>query len=173
MDVLSHGLWGGMAFGRKSRKIYWLAFAFGLMPDFFSFGIFSASTVLGLVSGPDWSAGPPDMSLIPSYVGSLYNITHSLVVFAVIFLLIWLWKKKPFLPLAAWGLHILVDIPTHSAKFFPTPFLWPLSDYKFNGTNWGQPYIFLPNLALLIVLYLWWFWSKRKKVCLLNNKKDD
>ena len=163
MDVISHGLWGAIAFGRKNRKIYWLTFAVGLMPDFLSFGILFAGRILGLASGPDWSAGPPDSSAIPNFVGSLYNLTHSLVLFAIVFLTIWLIKKKPYLPLLAWGLHVLIDIPTHSAQFFPTPFLWPLSNYKFDGISWGTPYIFLPNLALLIFFYSWWLIKKRKE----------
>ena len=51
MDTLSHALYGGVAFGRKSKVSYWKAFAIGLAPDFLSFGIFTASSVLGLVSG--------------------------------------------------------------------------------------------------------------------------
>ncbi len=43
MDILSHGLWGGLVFGRKSEFLArlrdWLA------PDLFSFGIlWSAAT---------------------------------------------------------------------------------------------------------------------------------
>ena len=39
MDIVSHGLWGAIAFGRKSRSSFWLAFLIGLAPDLFSFGI--------------------------------------------------------------------------------------------------------------------------------------
>jgi hypothetical protein len=39
MDILSHGLYGGVAFGRESRKKYLIAFLFGVGPDLLSFGV--------------------------------------------------------------------------------------------------------------------------------------
>ncbi len=48
MDILSHGLWGAIAFGRKSRANFWLAFVIGLAPDLFSFGILGVAGMLGL-----------------------------------------------------------------------------------------------------------------------------
>lgn len=161
MDTLSHALYGGVAFGRSSRISYWKAFFFGMAPDLFSFGIFTITTVLGLVSGPDWSAGPPDPSSIPQYVHTMYDITHSFVVFGVVFGLVWLIMKKPMIELLAWPLHILIDIPTHSSEFFPTPFLWPLSDFHIDGMSWGQPIIFIPNVVLLIVIYSWFYLTKK------------
>ncbi len=163
MDIISHGVWGSIGFGRKSRKSFWIAFFFGVAPDLFSFGIFTASTWLGLVSGPDWSAGPPDSNLIPQYVHALYDITHSLIVFLAAFILVWIVRKKPLYELGAWGLHILLDIPTHSARFFPTPFLWPISDFHIDGISWGNPLIFIPNVTLLAGFSFYFFFLKRRR----------
>ncbi len=163
MDILSHGLWGGIAFGRKSKILYWLAFGFGVFPDLLSFGIYTMADILGIVSGPEWGNGLPDPRIIPDFVYTLYHFTHSLVIFAVLFVLVWFLLKKLFLPMFAWCLHILVDIPTHSAEFFPTPFLWPVSDFTVSGISWGQPIIFYPNIILLVVCYLvWWVYRKKK-----------
>ena len=162
MDIVSHGLWGSLAFGRKNRKGFWRAFLFGIAPDFLSFGIFFASTFLGLAERPRFSSEPPDPSLIPSYVHNLYNLTHSLIIFAVLFFVLWLIFKKPVWEALAWGLHIVFDIFTHSFKFFPTPFLWPVSGFKFDGWHWGSPWIFFPNLALLLILYLWFFVIRKR-----------
>jgi hypothetical protein len=162
MDIISHGLYGGVAFGRKSKLSYWKAFLFGVLPDLSSFGIFTMFTVLGLASGPDWSSGPPDPSVIPTYVHHLYDMSHSLVVALLVFGIVWWIKKTPMLELLAWPLHILVDIPTHSSAFFPTPFLWPLSDFTINGISWGTPYIFFPNLIVLAGLYGAWYYKRRK-----------
>lgn len=161
MDIISHGIWGSLGFGRRNRKSFWLAFFFGIAPDLFSFGIFTASTWVGLASGPDWSGGPPDPNLIPQYVHSLYDVTHSLVVFLVVFGIVWLLRGKPLYELAAWGLHILLDIPTHSSRFFPTPFLWPISDFHINGIPWSDPVIFIPNVILLFGLSLYLFLRRR------------
>ena len=165
MDIISHGLWGSVAFGRKNRKSFLLAFLFGVMPDLLSFGIFFVLTLFGVFQRPDFGGlEPPTNEMIPHFVHSLYNITHSLVVFVVLFALLWLIFKRPILEFGAWGLHILVDIPTHSSAFFPTPFLWPLSDFMVDGKNWSSPYIFIPNVVLLFVLYLWFFVLKKKGV---------
>lgn len=162
MDIISHGLWGGVAFGRKSKKNFWWSFGFGIAPDFFSFGIFTMMRILGLASGPDWGKGVPSNDAIPVYVHSLYNVTHSLIVFAAVFGIVWLVRRKPFLPMLAWGLHILMDIPTHSTSFFGTPFLWPVSTFEVNGISWGHPIIFFPDVIALFVLYLWFFVFKKK-----------
>jgi membrane-bound metal-dependent hydrolase YbcI (DUF457 family) len=163
MDILSHGLWGGIALGRRSRRSYWTAFGFGVAPDLCSFGLLFAQGLL--THGLDFFDGlgrPPDPSAIPAYVHQLYNVTHSLVVFAAVFALVWLLRRRPLWELGAWGLHIAVDIFTHSAAFFPTPFLWPLSDARVNGVPWSDPRIFFGNALLLAALYTWFYYRRRR-----------
>lgn len=164
MDILSHGLWGGGVFGRKSKIFFLRAFLFGIAPDLFSFGILSIAVTFGLQQ-PVFKFGHalPPMSAIPQYVHQLYDLTHSLVVFAAVFSLVYLALGKPFYPMLAWGLHVVMDIFTHDLSFFPTPFLWPIADYKFDGLHWGLPIIFIPNVILLGGLYLFIF-LKRKRV---------
>lgn len=163
MDILSHGLWGGVILGRKNRRDFCWAFGFGIAPDLFSFGIFTGLTILGLASSPDWSAGSPTDEMIPAFVHTLYGLTHSLIIFALVFGLVWLVRKNPFLPLLAWGFHIALDIPTHSMEFFPTPFLWPFfNNIRFNGIAWARPIIFIPDVILLVLVYSWFFVIKKK-----------
>lgn len=165
MDIISHGLWGSIAFGRSGIRSFWTAFFFGVMPDLFSFGLFTIATFLGISGRVPWGNGePPPMNAIPPYVHDLYNITHSLIIFALVFTLVWfLREKRPYWLMAGWGLHILVDVPTHSYQFFPTPFLWPFSDYRFDGTPWGNASILLPNVTLLIIVYGIFFYRRYKK----------
>lgn len=163
MDILSHGLWGGITLGRSSRKSFWTAFPFGMAPDLFSFGLVFAGGVL--LHGLEFFRGmghPPDASLIPGYVYTLYNLTHSLLVFAMVFALVWLLRGKPLLEMGAWGLHLVMDIFTHSVAFFPTPFLWPVSNAHFDGLPWVDPLIYVPNVLLLAVLYAWFFLRRKK-----------
>lgn len=162
MDIVSHGLWGGLAFGRTRRRDYWLAFAFGVLPDILSFGIFTLAQLFGFQSRIEWENGPLN-SDIPSYVHTLYNYTHSFIIFAVVFLIVWLLLKRPFIPLLSWGFHILLDIFTHSTSFFATPFLWPLSDFKIDGTPWSHPLIFFPNWILIFIAYTIWLIRKKKQ----------
>jgi membrane-bound metal-dependent hydrolase YbcI (DUF457 family) len=156
MDIVSHGLWGAVAFGRRNRSSFWLAFVIGLAPDLLSFGVLWTAVVLGLAEKPDFSHGTPPESSIPHYVHYLYNVTHSFIVFFVAFLLMWFLLKRPLWELGAWGLHVLVDVPTHSYAFFPTPILWPLLNWKFNGWQWTTPTILVPNFVLLSLVYAWY-----------------
>src|SRR6266568_98541 len=145
MDIISHGLWGGVTVGRKSRRSFWTAFCFGVAPDLFAFGPMFANRMF--IHGLDFLnklGKPPDASSIPAYVHGVYNVTHSLVVFAVAFAVVWLIRRKPLLEMGAWALHICMDIFTHSTAFFPTPF------------------IFIPNVVLLAVLYAWFLYKRAK-----------
>lgn len=168
MDIVSHGLWGAIAFGRTRRSSYWLAFVIGLAPGLLSFGVLWVAAMLGFSEKPDFSHGTPPESSIPHYVHHLYNVTHSFVVFLIVFLLVWFHLKRPLWELGAWGLHVLIDVPTHSYAFFPTPLFWPLSDWKFNGWPWMTPEILIPNFVLLLLLYAWYF----RPAHWLNKRKD-
>lgn len=163
MDVISHGLWGGVALGRKSKVRYARAFFFGAAPDVFSFGVLFVQQVLGFFPRLGFSGGPPDPALVPAAIHALYGVTHSLVVFAAVFLLVWLIRGRPLLELGAWGFHVVLDIFSHEVAFFPTPFLWPLSDYRVDGVSWGDPWVWYPNLALLGLVYLAWFLLARRR----------
>lgn len=88
MDVISHGLWGSLVFGRKNKRSFWTAFLFGMAPDVFSFGAFLIGVFLGIEKFPPLDSTPPDPSLIPAYVSNLYNISHSLIIFLLIFILV-------------------------------------------------------------------------------------
>ena len=156
MDIVSHGLWGAVAFGRRNRSSFWLAFFIGLAPDLLSFGVLWTAVVLGLAERPDFSHGTPPESSIPQYVHHLYNVTHSFIVFLVAFLLIRFLLRRPLWELGAWGLHVLIDVPTHSYAFFPTPILWPLFNWKFDGWQWTTPTILIPNFVLLAIVYAWY-----------------
>jgi len=154
MDTLAHGLWGGAAFGQREKQWKW-AFLLGMCPDLFSFGPFFL-THLGDI-GERWShhrMGPPDPTTIPAYVYHAYNVTHSLVVWSVLMIIAWKVYGRRAWPTAAWGLHILCDIPTHSTRFFPTPYLWPLPTPFYDGSSWGTRHFMLMNYTGLLVVYL-------------------
>ena len=166
MDILSHGLYGGVALGRKNKKSFWTAFMFGVFPDAFAFGLPMSHLLLSLLVGEqaEFIRGPEGgYANIPQYVFTLYDISHSLVIFTVAFLLVCAIRRKPLWEMSAWGLHVVMDIFTHSDQFFPTPFLWPFSDFYVNGISWGQPIIFFPNVTLLALAYAYW-WYRRRKV---------
>lgn len=159
MDFISHGLYGGVAFGRENRKMFWWAFFFGMMPDILVFGPFFVQRIVSALFGRGGGSffGRPEMMSIPQYVYEGYNITHSLIVFLLVFGLLWLVFRRPVYVVLGWPLHILTDLFTHSTEFFPTPIFWPLSNFHINGIPWSHPIIFIPNVILLIILYTYFF----------------
>lgn len=181
MDVFSHGLWAGALFKalnlkKKSKplNVWWAAF-WGVFPDAFAFAIPFIFIIYSLITGAiSLNDFPPhgDMEthereelkdgFFLGIADSLYNLTHSLLVFFIVFLAIFLVMKRPIWVLGGWLLHIIMDIPTHSYQFYPTPFLWPLSDWKFNGFSWGQPWFIITNYTLIIIAYIV-LWRLKKK----------
>lgn len=105
MDVVAHGLWGGVAFCPQGHRNFSAAAALGMAPDLLSFGLFH-------ITHPGWMvsrlageiSGPPALSILPAYVFHAYNITHSLVVWTLVFIVLWsLTKRAPSL-MGAWGI---------------------------------------------------------------------
>ncbi|MFO1518802.1 MAG: hypothetical protein U1F57_03925 [bacterium] len=163
MDVLSHGLWGGLLFGK--RRFFFWALLLGMAPDLISFGPFFLNWAFHgfppLPHAPGLRA--PALEAIPPYVFAAYNVTHSLVVWTVAFLLLWAIFRKPVWIFCAWGLHILCDIPLHSSRFFPTPFLWPFPTPFVNGMPWSRPWFMVTNYSLLVLGFILVAWWRKKK----------
>ena len=159
MDILSHGLWGAAAAIGASRKLRmkvrarWAAW-WGVFPDLFAFAV---PITLGLWQRLTGAAGPAAGPRRMPYMwlaSELYQYSHSLLVFAAVFGLVWLVARRPVLALLAWPLHVLMDIPTHTLRFFPTPFLWPISSFRASGISWGNRWFMLSNYSALAVVYV-------------------
>lgn len=162
MDIISHSLWGGLILGKNSRSEFLWASTLSVMPDIFAEGIMFGLYYLGVEGIPGFDGHHPNITEFPRYVQNFYNITHSLIVFIGIFTTVWIIRGKAYWPLLAWGLHIIIDIPTHSIELFPTPFLFPLSDFKIDGISWDNKIIFIPNIILLLTFYSYWFVKHKK-----------
>jgi hypothetical protein len=177
MDIFAHGLWTGAAGAAANRRLSrrlpmpWVVL-WGVFPDLFAF-----TPTFVLMFWLHWFGNPPAplsrfgggvRELLPVFLQphNLYLLSHSLIVFAVVFGAVWLLRRRPALMLLAWPLHILMDIPTHRAGRFGTPFLWPLSDYRFDGISWGQPWFMILNYSALAVCYaalvLWNLLARRQ-----------
>lgn len=183
MDVISHGLWAGAAASGagkvKTRSQFSEAFLWGMLPDLFAFGVPTMIFAFRFLSGQSATFIPMhdqfggSSSDVMNMAHSLYSFSHSLFVVAAAFLLIILfrriilrikWKRAFPSLMIGWPLHILMDIPTHSLEYFPTPFLWPFSDYRFDGISWANIYFLSLNLCVLAAVYLLLYYAKEKKV---------
>ena len=190
MDVFSHAIWGRhLTYGKINWK---LAAIIGMLPDLLAFipgGIVSTMNGEGRTRVDENTV----TSDFPDIAWQIYQITHSLFWSTILFLLLWFslyfWMKKngpnaillpknkifskEYTPFKAtvylmlpWFFHILLDIPSHTLKFFPTPFLMPISDYMIDGVPWGitgpGAWIWWLNLGALIGVG-YFIWSKQRR----------
>jgi len=166
MDILAHTLWtnasarGVNSLREKKGKpkvlhVGWTAF-WGVAPDFFAF---TAPFLIGLwrvvAEGLPFGSIRGGMQVggfdLAAY---LYQYSHSLVVFAAVFLVVWVISRRPRWELLGWALHILIDIPSHAIEFYPTPFLFPISDYRFPyGVSWANTWFMIINYSTLAIVW--------------------
>ena len=164
MDTLAHGLWGGAGFYADGKKKFSAAVLLGMAPDLISFGPFFATRLEWLklrLIGQVF--GPPPLSSLQAYVFHAYNLTHSLVVWVLLFGLLWVVIRRPPWIWLAWGLHILCDIPTHDTRYFPTPYLWPFPTPFVEGIPWATPWFMAANYSALAAVYLGVFFNTRRR----------
>lgn len=169
MDIFSHGLWTGLYAKILNKKVKkplntWFTVFFGVFPDLFAFTIPILWTIIDLVVGKITFADlprpeaiePVNQNLLPIFRTThlLYDISHSLIIFFLVVVVLFIIFRKVILELSGWLLHILIDIPTHSYRFYPTPFLWPISGIKFNGLSWATPWFIIINYSAIIFVYL-------------------
>lgn len=167
MDVLAHTLWTNAA-ARKANALAqqkkspihvhvgWASF-WGVFPDLFAFSVPFALVLYQLAfKGAVWSAIRDHHGLVGNFdiASYLYQYSHSLIVWAVVFIVLWAVYKRPRYELLGWALHILIDIPSHSIGFYPTPFLFPLSEYRYPyGVSWSNQWYMIVNYTAL--MYVW------------------
>ncbi len=160
-----------MAIGSRSNNKwlnpYW-TFFWGMFPDLFAFTIpvlMLIGTILtGHMSLGDWPK--PEHGEPPSnqawqgltLASTLYQYSHSLVIFVLVMAVIYgvtKYRRVRFpLEMFGWFLHILMDIPTHTYAFFPTPVFWPISQWRFNGYSWAHPWLLAVDYGLLVLFFL-------------------
>lgn len=192
MDTLSHGLWAAaVAKGvnlksTKKIKLGWMVL-WGIFPDIFSFTpVIIWMLWQMLYNGIDFDDIPRPETMPPEVrnsffifrlTRSIYHISHSLIIFLALFVLIWIicrYKLKhkqksgttalkhtphqkprftPYWEMTGWLIHIITDIPTHSKTFYPTLFLWPLTDWCFDGFSWGNIRFIIVNYTSLFTVF--------------------
>lgn len=184
MDIFAHSIWTAIAAKKYNSttaakhperpliKVGWAAL-WGIIPDLLAFGL--PFLVLGYAMAvsdvpfeglrklcPCVLDAPGKYQWISDFIPRVYQISHSLVIFGATFLAVWAVRRRAPLAMLGWMLHILIDMFTHAASFFPTPLFWPLSDAKFlHGISWADPRFMIINYAALLVVF--WLVFLRKK----------
>ena len=185
MDIFAHTLWttvlareGNIEAKKKNKKfkinLFWAGF-FGIFPDLFAFTIpfifsfckvISRQQAFGLMDERHKVADGFNLA------HTLYQYSHSLIIWLLVFFIVWLIFKRPIWELLGWALHILIDIPSHSAIFYPTPFLFPVSTYVFPyGVAWSGMYFMIINYSALLVVWGGILIKKYKSKLFIYGKK--
>ncbi len=151
MDFFAHLFWTAILF--RGQGPLWIPIAFAAIPDVFSWGMYLFHRIL---TGK-FKFEKPNLQAVPRWVWSLYGISHSIFVSGSMFLVISIMVGKVYIPSLAWLVHILFDIPTHSRQFLPTPFLWPISKWKFPGFSWGRRWFIILNWTIIALLMIYLF----------------
>jgi hypothetical protein len=171
MDILAHGLWATIAAKAVNKKLQashsaavpqlnvWASAFWGIFPDLFAFTPIFIWLVFQRVSGNNIPAFNPsnseafDNTTMGQLTHTLYHISHSLITFFVVTGIVFLITRRVPWEMAGWLLHILIDIPTHSQAFFPTPILWPVSGITFNGFSWAATWFMVLNYSAIIITF--------------------
>lgn len=158
MEILAHGLWAAAAAvtARKTKvlpvRTGWLIW-WAVFPDVLAFG---PRIVAGLWLRLTGSAEAAGGHLLPHvHIGlPLYPFAHSLLVFLLVFALTAILARRIVFEMLGWLLHIAIDIPTHSLRYYATRFLWPLSEFRIDGIAWWTPWFWIATYAALAAVYL-------------------
>lgn len=144
MDTVSHGLWSYLIFYKNPRCMW--ALAIGMLPDIIAFvpHFFVEHFTGGQI-----------------IFDTVYRLTHSLVIFAIVFCLIALGIRSVPWVAGAWAVHIFVDIFTHPQTYYPTPFLYPFDSPFWFAFDYRLPWFYAINYALLLGVFLMLFWINK------------
>ena len=167
MDIIAHGLWTTAAATAARRKLErpvrlgWAAF-WGVFPDLVSFSIPAVLRIWWWLTGASKTLLPQANGPHFEWVWGVYNCSHSLLVCAVVFGLVWLFVRRAPLEMLGWLLHIAIDIFTHRG-LFAIQFLWPVSTLHFDGLPWETRWFLAANYGAMAVVFLL-LWGRRRTV---------
>ncbi len=176
MDTITHGLMG-LICGElapkqiKNRRI--IGMGFGMLPDIVN--ILILHPYLGWLVGHTIPFATPNdfidyPEILNHWTYHAWLLTHSFLFWAILFLPFWQRSNTVKLATAAYFLHILMDIPSHSGIYGLEPF-FPIR-YVFSGWFdawlWGPIPIALSIISTALVylvvrkLRMQYFWPSEK-----------
>ncbi len=164
MDTLAHALWAGIgvaAAGRRvpiPRGVALATVGMAVLPDL--------AHLLPLLAGGgglrtlvDYTFATPgaEPALAPWVAmlsHHLHCILHSAVISGAASVFVWGWRRSLLVPLLGWWSHIVIDVLTHSADFYPVPVLYPFTQRGFDGLAWNTPGFQWANYGAIVIALL-------------------
>jgi membrane-bound metal-dependent hydrolase YbcI (DUF457 family) len=174
VDIVAHGLWAGLGVAAVARRRHVprrAAFAtvgLAMLPDlaqllplvgaalFGGGGVRVLSAYVAALPGFEPTL-PPALAIA---VHHLHCTMHSAVVAGLVTLALWAARRSFWWPLLGWWSHIVVDVFTHSADFYPSPVLYPFTERGFDGVAWNTPLALMLNYAALAAAFALLAWRR-------------
>tara|TARA_Y100001958_G_C21078880_1_gene435890 strand:+ start:405 stop:848 length:444 start_codon:yes stop_codon:yes gene_type:complete len=141
-SIVSHGIIGYLLF--EYEGIFW-----STLPDIIGFSRYFSRIGYDYLKNIDkkkfnW----PNPDLMDQTDWKLYDISHSLIFW---FIMLFVLKKKE---IYASIISVTLDIFLHDKKEWRGPkFLYPISEYNFDGIRWDSPLGFTITLTIITLLY--------------------
>lgn len=175
MDILAHALWAGAGVVALRRRLplapraLVLTVALAVLPDIphllplVAWSIFGDGSLAAVqayavaVPGQEPLVAPG----IELWSHHLHCIFHSAVIASLVTAISWICLRTLWIPLLGWWSHILIDVLTHSADYYPSPVLYPFTRLGFDGIAWNRPWFLVLNYVSLLAAYLWLWRSRR------------
>ena len=175
MDIFAHALWAGAGIAAARRR------------GFISTRTVAATVTLAAL--PDvvqllpivgwWILGDGSVAALRAYATALpgqepalpvlvaqlshhlHCIMHSAILAGAVTFLLWLARRSIWIPLLGWWSHIVIDVFTHSADFYPSPVLYPITERGFDGIAWNTPWFMVLNYIALGASMVWLLLTRR------------
>lgn len=176
MDIVAHGLWVGIGLAvvarRRpiSRRTALFTVGLAVLPDIvhlmplLGMAVWKPggwATLLAYATAlPNSEPGLPP--LVEALSHHLHCVLHSAVVAGVVTTAAWLATRSLWIPLLGWWSHIVIDVFTHSAEFYPSPVLYPFTRQGFDGIAWNTPWFMLANYTAIVAALLALFLTRRR-----------
>ena len=142
-STISHAIMGYILFGYKGLIVSIIPDILGL--GYYFFRMFFIEKTINLNKSTFTWAPIEKMKKIDWF---LFNISHSLIFW---FLLYYIFKEKFILGAI---LSIILDIFLHNKnKWLGPAFLYPLSEYRFDGIHWNSPKGYLITFTTIFLIY--------------------
>lgn len=177
MDIFAHALWTGAGIGFAHHRwpvkpnIAVATVVLATLPDvphllpilvwsMFGDGTFSALAAYAIAVPGQEPVMEPAVALLSHH---LHCVMHSALVAGAITAWMWVVHHTFWIPLLGWWSHIVIDVFTHSADYYPSPVLYPITQRGFDGVAWNTSWFMALNYIALIFAWSWILLAARRK----------